>query len=63
MTRLKRVQQSKSLSRSVIVYLNRVTPAQKNYYSVVAIGLIDSLSATLNLVYILKILKSLKNRR
>ena len=61
--RLERVQQSKSLSGSVIVYLDRITPAQKNYYSIAAIRPIDSLSATLNLVYILRILRSLKDRR
>jgi hypothetical protein len=56
--RLERVQQSRSLSGSVIVYLNHITPAQKNYHSVAAIGLTDSLSATLNLTYVLRILKS-----
>ena len=56
--RLKRIQQSKSLSRNVIVYLDYITPAQKNYYFKAAIRPTDFLSATLNLVYILRILKS-----
>ena len=57
------MQQSKSLNKSIIVYLDRVIPAQKNHHFIVAIGPIDSLNATLNLVYILKILKNLKDRR
>ena len=62
-TRLEHVQLSKSLSGSVIIYSWRVISVYQNHLLIVTIRPIDSLKGIQNLTYVLRILRSQKDRQ